>query len=1355
MSELAPPPEGPEHGLVGRVIGFCLRNKLIVALAVAALVGVGIFVAPFDWETGAWERSPVAVDAIPDLGENQQIVFTEWRGRSPQDVEDQVTYPLTTALLGLPGVRTIRSTSMFGFSSIYVIFKPGIDFYWSRSRLLEKLASLPAGALPEGVRPTPGPDATALGQVFWYTLEGRDPEGRPAGGWDPAELRRIQDWTVRYALMAAEGVAEVASVGGFVREYQVDVDPDALRAHGVTLPQVFEAVGRSNLDVGAGTIEMNGVEYFVRGVGFVEAIEDIEQAVVAERDGVPVLVEHVAHVALGPALRRGALDKAGAEAVGGVVVARYGANPLEAIKNTKRAIARLAPSLDEKVYVDFSKTTGAEVRAWAADRGFEAYAGGALDQAVWLKAIRALAPEDRPAWATLSKVTVVPFYDRTGLIYETLGTLETALAQEILITLVVVLIMLLNLRSSAVVGSMLPLAVLFCFILMRLFRVDANIVALSGIAIAIGTIVDMGIVVTENVLRRAEEAGEESVRLETVHAAASEVGGAVLTAVLTTVVSFLPVFLMTGPEGRMFRPLAFTKTFALVASIILALTVVPPLAHTLFGWRLSGRWMRRIVGGGLVAAGVALALLVAWWVGVIVGGAGLYFLLKDYLPTRGPRVVTVGAALLAAVVVGLVLASDWEPLGPARGTVRNVVFVGGLLGLVLGFFRFFQWVYPWVLGWCLRHKMPFLTLVAGVLVLGVLGWRGFDDVFGWLPRAAERVGLEGDSVRSTTFWYEGQHTFGGLGKEFMPPLDEGSFLLMPTTMVHASIGEALDVLAKQDRALASLPEVDTVVGKIGRVESALDPAPVSMIETLITYKSEYKTDAAGRRLTFRYDAARGEFVRDDQGRLAPDPGGRPYRQWRDAIRSPDDLWNEIQRVTRIAGTTGAPKLQPIAARLVMLQSGMRAPMGVKVKGPDLSTIEAVGLEIERFLKKAPGVDPATVLADRIVGKPYLEIVPDRAALARYGITVRAFQDVVEMAVGGRPVTATVEGRERYPVRVRYLRELRDRPALVRRVLIPAADGTRVPLAQVADIRYVRGPQAIKSEDTFKTGYVVFDKEPGRAEVDVVEACRAYLEAKREAGELTIPAGVTYEFAGTYEHQVRSGRTLALVLPAALVIIFLILYVQFQAVPTTLLVFTGIFVAWAGGFTLLWLYGRPWFLDFAVFGVEMRDLFQVHTVNLSVAVWVGFLALFGIATDDGVIMATYLDQSFRRREPTTVTEIRAATVAAGTHRVRACLMTTATTILALLPVLASTGRGSDVMVPMALPSVGGMAIEVLTMLVVPVLYASLKEFRLHTKVREGILGAGLVLTALTGFFLVAAYCAAHDLRSAARGRRVTE
>jgi len=688
-------------------------------------------------------------------------------------------------------------------------------------------------------------------------------------------------------------------------------------------------------------------------------------------------------------------------------------------------------------------------------------------------------------------------------------------------------------------------------------------------------------------------------------------------------------------------------------------------------------------------------------VGLTIVVFAAYYLFKDSIPQRFQRLAMYAGNIIVLVLVGILLTADWEPLGAQKGLVRNLIFVGGLIGILIALVLLFQHFYASILRWCLAHKLAFLSVPAALLILGAVIWLGFGRVFSFVPHV----------LRANRAWSAGIHTFPGLGKEFMPPLDEGSFLYMPTTMAHASIGEALDILAKQDAAISSIPEVETVVGKIGRVDSALDPAPVGMIETVINYKSEYITDEAGRRARFRYDDGKGEFVRDGDGELVADLSGRPYRQWREHIKSPGDIWNEIVAAAQIPGATSAPKLQPIAARLVMLQTGMRAPMGVKIKGPDLPTIEKVGFEIEKILRESPGIEPATVIADRIIGKPYLEIVPDRQSLARYGVPIEQFQRVVEVAIGGIDITTTVEGRYRFPVRVRYQREVRDNIEAIGKVLVAGAEGQQIPIIQLAEIRYVRGPEVIKSEDTSLVGYVLFDKKPGFAEVEVVEAADRLIRQKEADREFLRPAGVEITFAGAYENQLHAARTLMIMVPISLFTIFLVLYFQFRGVLLTLMVFVGVLVSWSGAFLLIWLYAQSWFLDFAVFGVNVRELFQVHTINLSVAVWVGFLALFGISDDDGVVMGTFLEQEFRDTKPATIAQIRDATVRSGQRRIRAALMTGTTTILALIPVLTSTGRGSDIMVPMAIPSFGGMTIEILTMLIVPVLYCWIKEIRI--------------------------------------------
>ena len=1247
--------------MLNKVIKYFLENRLITIMLLVLLVGWGIIVSPFNWKSSVLPSDPVPVDAIPNLGENQQIVFTKWPGRSPQDIEDQITYPLTTSLMGIPGVKTIRSSSMFGFSSIYVIFEDDVDFYWSRTRIFEKLNSLPQDLLPDGVQPSLGPDATALGQIYWYTLEGRDKQGNPTGGWDPHELRSIQDFYVKYALSSAKGVSEVASIGGYVREYQIDVRPAAMKAYDVTLMDIMNSVKNSNLDVGARTLEINNAEYLVRGLGYIENLEDLENSVVKAYNHTPIRIKDVAQVKYGPASRRGMLDKSGAEAVGGVVVSRYGANPMQVIQNVKDKIKEVEEGLPSKTLADGST----------------------------------------------SKVKIVPFYDRTELIQETIGTLEEALSLEILITIIVVIIMVMNLRASILISGVLPIAVLISFIAMKYMDVTANIVALSGIAIAIGTMVDMAIVLVENIVKHLDRSDPEEPKLQVVYRGTTEVASAVVTAVLTTIISFIPVFTMEGAEGKLFIPLAFTKTFALAAAIIVSIFIIPTLAYLFFSIRIKGYQIRRAVNGLILAGGLFIAIQYMPWAGVIIMLFGAISLAGSYLKEEHKKYSMWATNALAVITVSFILAREWLPLGPEKTLFTNIFFLLLIIGLLLGLFALIIKYYSHILNWSLRNKATFLTIPTFILILGMVIWLGFNSLFGFIAKGLDETNM---NIRTTTVWSTLAHTFPGVGEEFMPALDEGSFLLMPTSMPHSGIEENKKILKHLDMAVSAIPEVKSVVGKAGMVESALDPAPLSMFENIITYKSEYKTNEEGHRIRFRVDDE-GNFVRDSAGNLIQDNNGKYYRQWRDHIQSPDDIWDEIVDAADYPGVTSAPKLQPIQARMVMLQSGMKAPMGIKVSGPDLQTIQDFGLKLEEHLQQVPSIKSQSVFADRVVGKPYMEIDLDRKRMARYGLSVKEVQRYLEVAVGGMKLTNTVEGRERYPVRVRYPRELRDDPESLEEILIPAKGGVQIPLEEVANINYKKGPQAIKSENTFLISYVIFDKIEGKAEVEVVNEAQEYLNGKIESGELVVPKGVSYTFTGSYENQVRAEKRLSFVVPLVMVIIFLILYMQFRSVPTTLMVFSGVAIAFAGGFLMIWLYAQGWFMDFEVFGTNLRNLFQMKTINLSIAVWVGFIALFGIATDNGVVLAAYLKQVFEKNKPEDVQTVREAVLEAGQKRIRPTLMTTATTLLALLPILSSSGRGSDVMIPMAIPTFGGMSIQIITLFVVPILYSKWKESKL--------------------------------------------
>ena len=948
----------------------------------------------------------------------------------------------------------------------------------------------------------------------------------------------------------------------------------------------------------------------------------------------PVRISDVAFVNIGPGTRRGGLDKEGVEAVGGVVIARYGSNPLEVINNIKDKIKEMAPGLPQKTLPD----------------------------------------------GTVSKITVVPFYDRTGLIKETIGTLETSLSHEILICIIVIIVLVLNLRASVVIASMLPIAVLSTFIIMRYTGIAANIVALSGIAIAIGVMVDVGVVFVESIIRYMEMPENRGIRkgkamVNLIYKAVSEVSGAIATAMITTIVSFLPVFAMEAQEGKMFSPLAYTKTYALASAFVLGLILLPTLSYILFSVRIDSKRIRKVLNYILIAAGVLLSVLYSSIPALGLTAVGLNNLLAHRWKKPGiSNYINIGIALVVATYF---LAEEWLPMGPQKGIIVNLLFVTGCIAIILALLWLLVIYYERILRWCLNNRWKFMLLPIATILCGILIWKR-------------------------------------IGQEFMPSLNEGSFLLMPTSMPHTGIEQNLNYIEALDKRLAAIPEVETAIGKWGRVNSALDPAPAQMFENTINYRPEYILNEDGKRERFKVNR-KGEYLLRNGGTynpadgfrlipadsLIPDRKGDYFRQWRPEIKNTDDIWQQIVNVTHLPGLTSAPKLQPIEARLVMLSTGMRAPMGLKIYGPDLETIEQSGKAIEQALKDVPSVIPSSVFYDRAVGAPYLEIKLNRDNMARYGVNVEDLQEILSAAVGGMILTKTVEGRERFPVRLRYARELRDNPEALSMLLVPTATGAQIPLKELADIEYARGAQMIQSENTFLVGYVIFDKKQGKAEVDVVKEATKVIEGKIQNGELKLTKGVSYKFAGNYEQQERATARLMIVVPLALLIVLLVLYFQFKTLTASLIHFSGVFVAFAGGFILLWLYGQDWFMNFSLAGVNMRDLFQMHTINLSVAVWVGFIALFVVATDDGVLMGTYIHHVFLEKDPQTRHAIREAVVTAGLKRVRPAAMTTATTLIALLPVLTSTGKGADIMVPMAIPTFGGMLIQSMTMFVVPV------------------------------------------------------
>lgn len=1216
--------------MVDAVIRWCLKHPLPMTIVLFALL-VGGYAA----------ISSTLVDAIPDIGEKQIIVYADWPGRSPQDVDDQVTFPLATSLTGTPGVKTIRSMSGFGFSMVYVIIEDRVDYYWARSRILERM-NIARSRLPANVVPMLGPDATALGQIFWYTLEGE--------GFDLEELRSLQDWYVRNQLNAVPGVSEVASVGGFVRQYQIDLHPDRLRAHNVTLMDVYAAVSRSHVDVGAKAVENNGVESFIRGVGFIKSLDDIEKIVIRQQEGTPLTVRNVATVQLGGDFRRGALDKGGMETVGGVVSMRYGENPKDVVEQLKLKIAQLEPGLPSRKLAD----------------------------------------------GRLSRVRLVPFYDRSDIVRQTLQTLKGALGEEVLLASLVVLFFLLHLRTTLTIISTLPLAVAMTFILMRFCGVDSNIMSLAGLGIAIGDVADIGIIMSENIYRHIASATDEEKRgkgyFNLVYAGATEVGGAIVTAVSNTIVSFLPVFFLTAQEGKLFRPLAFTKTFAIGSSVVLAVTVVPFLCYLLYR---PVKLRKRIVWGGSVLIGLAVMLIVR---AAFTFGLGV--------ATRGWLIAAVTGVGVALCCVRMAR-EKFVPLDQNRvSRVINRVYVPSLT-------------------WVLDHKKTFLLLPFLLMACGLSVWLGLGRTFfplEWLVNLAARETASPELCRvmqvpadagikrpllelSHLSWEqvadgngrqhrrllwrrqdprdrEAEQAAGltvlhrrrllpGLGREFFPPLDEGSFLYMPSLLPQASLAQAIEVNSMQDRAMAQVPEVESVVGKVGRVESALDPAPIGMMESIVILKPETEW----RRVPVeRFFSGWPAKVRKPLSHVWPETR-RMHKS---------EILKELQQVTAIPGVLPT-FLQPIQTRLIMLQTGLRAMMGIKIYGSDLREIERIGLQMEQLLQTVPGA--VDVVADRIVGKPYLQLEIDRERIGRYGVNVRDVQDVIEMALGGVNLMETVEGRERYPIRIRLARDFREDAEAISRISVPTATGAQVPMAQLATISTVLGPQEIKSEKGLLVGYVTLNTRD-RDEVSVVNEGETLLRQALQDGRLQMPPGYYWEWSGQFENQVRAMKRLKLLVPLTLMIMFGMLMTGFKRWWIAPIIFFGVMVSASGGFMMLAFWGY----------------------NLSVAVWVGFLVLFGVVDDDGVIIATYLETVFKEREFTSVREIRAAVIDAGLKRIRPCLMTTATTVFGLMPIFWATGRGADVMQPMAIPSIGGMAVSLITLFIVPCLFCAVEEWK---------------------------------------------
>ena len=1065
--------------MINNLIAWSLRNRFLVICG-------AVLVAGFGWR--ALTHTPV--DAIPDLSENQVVVFADWPGRSPQEVEDQVTYPLSVNLRGLAGVKSVRANSMFGFALVTIIFDDKIDNYFARSRVLERLNYL-GSALPAGVEPKLGPDATGLGWVYEYYLD-VDPKISPNGGYDLGQLRAIQDWFVRYQLNSVSGVAEVASIGGFARQYQIQVSSLKMRDRNVTLTQIMDAVRQSNLNVGGKVIEENGMEFVVRGLGLVNSNEDLENIFLQQNNGTPIYLKDVATVQIGGDFRRGALDVDGHEAVGGVVVMRTGENAMQVIRDVKTKIAQISPSLPPGV-------------------------------------------------------SIKSFYDRSELIDRTLGTLKHALTEEIILVTLVIVIFLFHFRSILIVVLPLPLSLLFSFILMQQTGITSNIMSLCGLAIAIGVLVDAGIVMAENAIRHCEIAEKkkgarlnQTESLAITLAAAQQVGRPIFFAMVIIILAFVPVFALTGQEGKLFHPLAFTKTFAMIGSTILAITLVPVLCATLI---------------------------------------------------RGPF-----------------HSENSNPLMKLLHAIYDPIL---------------DWALRWrktVVGSALLLVLTALTLAFGVPEPILKKLATFN------PQLATKLPR-------------------GLGSEFMPTLNEGSLLFMPVLLPSTSFAEVKRVMAWQDQVIKQTPEVVSVAGKLGRSETATDPAPVEMIETTIMLK--------------------------------------PEAQWRAGMTKEKLIAEMEEKLSQVPGYIPG-FLQPIENRILMISTGIRAQVGIKILGDNLDALQQKAFEVERVVRKIPGA--VGVAASRAQGKPYLNIEVDRTAMAHYGLRAEDVLDVVQSGLGGENVSTAIAGRERIPIQVRLQRSERDDIERLGDVLVPTPAGKFLPLGSVATIRREIGPSEIASENGRLRVFVQANVE-GRDLGGFVQETQARL-----AKEIVLPPGITIEWSGQYENQIRAQNTLRLIVPAALFMIFILLYVIYHSAKEAAHVILAVPFALTGGVFLQWWLGY----------------------NFNVAVWVGYIALFGTAIQTGVVMVVYLDEAVKRKmaelgDKFSRADLIQAVKEGAKLRLRPKVMTVATIVASLLPILWNTRTGAEVMKPLAAPVVGGMLSSLVHILIVtPVIFCWLRE-----------------------------------------------
>ena len=1210
--------------MINRIIEICMRNRLLVLV-------IFVFVTMAGW----WALNRTPIDAMPDIGENQVIVFADWPGRSPRDIEDQVIYPLSITMLGIPDVKDVRSTSMFSFGYINIIFEDDVDFYWARTRVLERM-NLAQKDMPEGIVPVLGPDATGVGQVFWYTVENgyycpnhpteryaepgtcpEDGETLIASNLELHELRTLQDWTVRYYLASADGVSEVASVGGYVKQYQIDIDPNTLLAYDVPLSMVYNAVRGSNLDVGAKVIEEGGMEFLIRGLGFIKSISDIENIVVKAHNGVPIYVKNLGTVSEGPDFRRGALDKAGIPATGGVVLMRYGDNPLRVIENVKAKIAELAPGLPPGV-------------------------------------------------------RIVSFYDRSHLIHRATDTLKETLTEEIIVAAVIILLFLGQVSSSLIIALVLPMGVLLSFVGMRIIGLPSNIMSMGGIAIAIGVMVDAGIVMTENITRHLQEPHPGESKLQVVTRAAKEVGPPIFFAMLIVIVAFIPVFSLTGQAGKLFKPLAYTKTFAMLGAALIAISLVPVLASFLLADPTRTRT-------GMVSKLIAqFFALLSWPLRKLADGI-TWVLRTSYRPIIRLAVKNIWTKL-AVVFLAMLIFIASIPLTPFYKNIGQEFMPplneGALLFMpvLLPGASITQAKDVMAKQDLIMNRFPEVSLVVGKLGRAMTATDpapigmfetivNIVDPAEWPRRSVKRNSTE------------------ELVSDLVQRLKRAGLI----SEEHASHINA-DFL--DDIVTATVKRFDTLATTYHNSYLSVDEREqlyrIWLLRILLEeLLAEKRMGGMGLEHVKIGESETETKLHQIAEEIEPTLKHKTYFR----TKNRNELIAELTEATRMPGVSPI-MTQPIRNRVDMLATGIQTPIGIKVFGKDLAKIEEIAVRIEQELLKLEGARGP--YAERIGNKPYLEFHIDREEAARYGIQIRAVQQIIMTAIGGMNLTHTVEGRERFPIRIRYMRELRDNIEALKRVLVPSPKGLHIPLEQLVRIERRPGPAKIASENTLLFSRVFCDVDVDTIGlVDFVALAQETLDEKIKP---TLPQGYFYAFSGQYEAELEARNRLTIVVPVCIAAIFILLYLQFKSPSAMFSIFFAIPFAFIGGMWMQWLMA---FVPEALGGG--------YAIKYSTAVWVGYIALFGIAVEDGIVLIEYLLERVRGGEP-----IDEAVINAGLLRVRPIIMTTATTILALLPIMLaeiSTTTGAELMKPIAVPTFGGMvSATVANLILAPVLFS---------------------------------------------------